>query len=254
MSRSVPFLHCLLVLLGWLALAPAQAAAPAPLERLQVHACRAVSSLLLFRGEGFQPGHASRVETDIAALDRALAEVPAASDDLRQKEQLLVAELRRGLAFGHREEDLPWRYPQELGKALRDTLGAARAPGEGPREELPVKVEYLAVQYLSRAYIGSFETAREHTDTYIGQDERQLVPAIDAELAQLQSRNDPMAARLQARWNYLKTALSDMNSQTTALVSASGRPFAPITVDRHARALSAQWLQDGSAELAAAPR
>ena len=28
MSRSVPFLHCLLVLLGWLALAPAQAATP----------------------------------------------------------------------------------------------------------------------------------------------------------------------------------------------------------------------------------
>ncbi|WP_263145907.1 hypothetical protein [Pseudomonas sp. RIT-PI-AD] len=246
--------HIPILLLGWLAALSATAAELTPLEHVQLQACRATSSLLLYRGEGFQEAHAARLQADIAALDQALDALAADGAELRQKEQTLVSQLRRGVSFGHKEDDMPWRYPQELGKALRDTLVAARAASHGPAgDELPVQVEYLAVQYLSRAYIGSFETAREQTDNYIGQDERQLVPAIDAEMAQRQARNDPLSAKLQTRWNYLRTAFSDMNSQTTALVSASGRPFAPTTVDRHARSLSTQWLSQG-AELATTRR
>jgi len=48
--------------------------------------------------------------------------------------------------------------------------------------------------------------------------------------------------KLQTRWTYLRTALADMNSQSNTLQSVSGRPFAPITVDRHTRAMTAQWM------------
>ncbi len=100
------------------------------------------------------------------------------------------------------------------------------------------------MQYLSRAYIGSFETAREQPDTYLGQDERQLVPAIDAEFATLQGQESKLAS-LKTRWDFLKVALEDMNSASNNFSTASGRPFAPITVDRHTRSLSDQWMALG---------
>src|SRR5690606_7418643 len=115
--------------------------------------------------------------------------------------------------------------------------------GTDIQAELPAKVEYLAVQYLSRAYVGSFETAREQPDTYLGQDERRLVPAIDAQINSLDSSTNPAAvAKLKTRWGSLKKALEDMNSGNNSFNTASGRPFAPIMVDLHARNLSNQWM------------
>lgn len=137
---------------------------------------------------------------------------------------------------------MPWGYPQALAKALREFLHAARQlPREG-QSELSAKIEYLAVQYLSRSYVGTFEIAREQPDTYLGQDERLLVPAVDQELAALDDRQDPRIGKLKTRWEYLKAALSDMNSKSNTLASVSGRPFAPTTVDRHSRALTTQWM------------
>lgn len=219
------------------------AAASTPLEQAQLFACRATSSLLLLRGEGFQAGHRKRFDTDLAALETALQSTPEPSSALREAHKELVTQLRNGVSFGHKEEDVPWRYPQALSKSLRDFLFAAysQAPSTGP-DQLAIQVEYLAVQYLYRSYMGSFETAREHSDQYLGQDERRLVPTIDAQMAQLDDKSDPVISKLKTRWGYLKNALADMNSQSSTLISTSGRPFAPITVDRHTRSFSSQWL------------
>ena len=220
----------------------AQAQAFNPLESMQVHANRATSSLLLYRGEGFQQAHLQRLEKDIQALNGAMAGFPNASPDLRAHHAELIAKLREGAAFGYEEDDMPWGWPLQLSKSLRDFLTSVRAQqGADAHAELPAKVEYLAVQYLSRAYIGSFETAREQPDTYLGQDERVLVPAIDQQLASLDGSN-PTIARLKTRWDFLRVALEDMNSGNNSFNTASGRPFAPITVDRHARSLSDQWM------------
>ncbi|MBS7691223.1 hypothetical protein I0E98_15310 [Pseudomonas lalucatii] len=232
------FITALAALASLSPLAFAEAASPQ--VQVQAYASRATSSLLLLRGEGFQHSHRQRLESDIQALAAALQGLPQASAALRASHLQLVAQLRRGVAFGP-GDDVPWGYPQELAKALREFLHAARQlPGAGGGE-LSAKVEYLAVQYLSRAYIGSFEIAREQPDTYLGQDERLLVPAVDQELAALAGQSDPALNKLRVRWEYL-AALSDMNSKSNTLQSVSGRPFAPITVDRHSRALTQQWM------------
>jgi hypothetical protein len=242
MTRKVLLYPLLSLLLGLAALAGA--AELPPLDQVQVHACRATSSLLLFRGEGFQENHAARLAADLKALDAAFAQVAQPGEALRQARDTLVTELERGVSFGHKEEDVPWRYPQELAKALRDFLIAART--QAGTEGLPAKVEYLNVQYLSRAYIGTFEIARENGHTYIGQDERGLLPDIDQQLAPLDDKADPAVAKLKTRWSFLKSALSDLNSQSSALISASGRPYAPMVVDRHARSMSGQLLALGA--------
>jgi len=212
-------------------------------ELLQVHACRATGSLLLLRGEGFQESYRERLKADLAALEQTFQSIQQPSAELSTAYQALVTQLNRGVSFGPKEEDLPWRYPQELSRALRDFLMAAHGLGQNdPQQELPAKIEYLAVQYLYRSYLGTFETAREQSNEYLGQDERTLVPSIDAQLNQLDGKINPVVGKLKTRWGYLRAALIDMNSQSNALASASGRPFAPTTVDRHARALSEQWM------------
>jgi hypothetical protein len=245
MVRKILFFQLLSLLISLAAsFAPVAADELPPLELVQVHACRATSSLLLFRGEGFQETHSARLAADLNALNAAFGRVAEPGEALAKARGTLVTQLERGVSFGHKEEDVPWRYPQELAKALRDFLIAART--QAGAESLPAKVEYLNVQYLSRSYIGTFEIARENADTYIGQDERGLLPDIDQQLAPLDDKTDPAVAKLKTRWSFLKSALSDLNSQSNSLVSASGRPYAPMVVDRHARSMSGQLLALGA--------
>lgn len=244
--RSKPLFHKFIVwIFGVLAgLSPvALAEASSPQEQVQVHASRATSSLMLLRGEGFQKNHQERLETDLQALDAALQSLSNPSGELSTRHQELVTLLRQGVSFGPNEDDVPWSYTQALSKGLREFLQAAREQPQNDGSELAAKVEYLAVQYLSRSYVGTFEIARELPDTYLGQDERLLVPSVDEELAALDEKANPDVAKLKVRWEYLKAALSDMNSKSNTLESVSGRPFAPITVDRHSRALTSQWMR-----------
>lgn len=132
---AVLCLYCLLLVL------PARAALDdqqRALQQLQVQACRAVGSLLLLRGEGFQEQHAAQLEKDLASLDRALAAAPEGVL-LRQDEKTLVARIREGAAYGPREEDLPWRYPQQLSRALRDFLNLVERQVPPPRQASPCR-------------------------------------------------------------------------------------------------------------------
>lgn len=212
-------------------------------EQIQIHASRATSSLMLLRGEGFQKTHQQRLDADLSALAGAMQSLAQDNNALSNAHQALVTQLRNGVSYGPGEENVPWRFPEDLSRALRDFLSAARAlPGAEGQSELAAKIEYLSVQYLSRSYLGTFEIAREQPGTYLGQDERLLLPAIDSELQALKHPSSPQVTKLQTRWSYLRAALADMNSQSNTLQSLSGRPFAPITVDRHTRALTTQWM------------
>jgi hypothetical protein len=244
MRSTTLFRPLLFVLIGMLgSLSPLTfAQAVTPQEQVQVQASRVTSSLMLLRGEGFQKKHQDALETDLQALAAAVQGLPQSSDALRSAHQELVVQIRRGVAFGPSEEDMPWRYPEDLSKALLGVLEETRTLSGPTDSELSAKLEYLSVQYLSRAYFGNFETAREQPDTYLGQDERKIVPSVDAQLAALDSKSDPQVGKLKTRWDYLKAALVDLNSQSSALQSASGRPFAPITVYRHTRSLTTQWM------------
>ncbi|WP_137886026.1 hypothetical protein [Pseudomonas sp. 2FE] len=245
MPRNSLFRLLFALTIGLLAgFTPAAFATPlTPQEQMQVYSCRATSSLLLYRGEGFQASYAQRVDNDLAALAAALQSSQPVSEELRKTHQELVTQIRRGVSFGPNEEDVPWSYQKELSKALRDFLLTTHGlASNSAQDELPVKVEYLSVQYLFRSYIGSFELARENSEQYLGQDERVLVPDIDTRLVALNDQDNPAIGKIKTRWSYLKVALNDMNSQSSALASASGRPFAPTTVDRHTRTLTEQLM------------
>jgi hypothetical protein len=216
------------------------AEAVSPQEQVQVQANRVTSSLMLLRGEGFQKKHLDALEVDLQALAAAVQSLPQSTDTMRGAHQELVIQIRRGVAFGPNEDDMPWRYYGELSKALLGVLEQARSLAPAGDSELAAKLEYLSVQYLSRSYLGNFEIAREQTDNYLGQDERKLVPQVEEELNAKQSNAE--VAKLKVRWAYLKAALNDLNSQSSALSSASGRPFAPITVHRHTRLFTDQWI------------
>jgi len=244
MRNTSFFRHVFLCLFGTLAcLAPlAFAEAISPQEQVQVQAGRATSSLMLLRGEGFQKKHLNTLEADLQALSGAVQSLPQGSDALRSAHQELVLQIRQGVAFGPDEADMPWRYPEALSKALLGVLQEARQLAPEGDSELAAKLEYLSVQYLSRAYLGNFEVPREQIDSYLGQDERKLVPSVDGELAALAAQADPDWRKVTVRWEYLKAALTDLNSQSNALQSASGRAFAPMTVYRHTRSLTQQWM------------
>lgn len=216
------------------------AEAVSPQEQVQIQANRVTSSLMLLRGEGFQKKHQDALEADLQALAAAVQSLPQSNDAMRSAHQELVIQIRRGVSFGPNEDDLPWRYYGELSKALLSVLEEARALAPAGDSELAAKLEYLAVQYLSRSYLGNFEIAREQTDNYLGQDERLLVPQVEEELNAREGSGE--LAKLKVRWAYLKAALNDLNSQSSALASASGRPFAPITVHRHTRLFTDQWI------------
>ncbi|WP_339515317.1 hypothetical protein [Pseudomonas sp. RL_15y_Pfl2_60] len=254
MRSKLMITHAFIFLIALAASFPAStsAAALSPAELAQVYACRATSSLLLLRGEGFQKTHQQRLEADLQALNGAMQAISQPSDGLLATRQALVTQLRNGVSYGPNEDNVPWRYPEELSKALREFLHEARQMPQGSDNELPAEVEYLAVQYLSRAYMGTFEIAREQPDTYLGQDERLLLPKIDQQLNAAGLTDDPALGRLTARWEYLKSALADMNSKSNTLQSVSGRPFAPITVDRHSRTLTQNWIEREQASPAVA--
>lgn len=214
-----------------------------PFELMQIHASRAVGSLVLYRGEGLQSAHAQRLEEDLAALSAAFQASRETSPELQSNLQKLVQQLRLGLTFGPAEEDVPWRYATELSESLRDfLLTANQLANSTPESILPVQIEYLSMQYLYRSYMGSFETARDQPELYIGQDERRLVPAIDEVLARMDD-SQPGVVKLKTRWSYLRSALGDMNSQSNTLETVSGRPFAPLTVSRHSRTLTNNWVK-----------
>ncbi len=99
---AVLCLYCLLLALPARATLDDQQRA---LQQLQVQACRAVGSLLLLRGEGFQEQHAAQLEKDLASLDRALAAAPRVL--LRQGEKTLVARIREGAAYGPAKRTCP---------------------------------------------------------------------------------------------------------------------------------------------------
>ncbi|MEE9102909.1 hypothetical protein VXJ36_22115 [Pseudomonas nitroreducens] len=240
----------LLCCFGLLALT-AQANLPSDelqLQTLQVYTCRSINSLLLLRGEGFQEEHAAQLEKDLATLDQAVKTYPKSDEALKKAHAAFVTQIRNGVSYGPKEEDLPWRYNQELSRAVRDLLSqierfvpASADANQIPLWQLPVRVEFLATQYLGRAYLSGLELAREQSQEYLGQDERVLVPLLSQRIEQLPDSD--ATKKLRTRWEYLSKALQDMNSRSNTVVSASGRPWAPIIVERNARAVSGQLMQ-----------
>lgn len=236
--------RCALLCLTLLAV-PAHSA-DSPYDLFQAEACQAVNSLLLYRGEGLQEKYSQRLREDLQQLANQMAALPASTPALAQKHAELDRQLRLGLTFGPNEDDMPWSYPEDLSAALRDVLLASvDASGGEAVTGLSSRIEYLTVQYLYRAYFGLFEILRERPDMYMGQNEQVLISSIEASLTDKTKNPELQDSKAQGRWKFLKVALSDMNTNDGGVMvgTRSGRAYAPLVVDRHARALTARIAQ-----------
>ena len=204
------------------------------LREAQIWACRAVSSLLLVRGEGHQQQHVDRMNQDFVNTSSQLQQAGKMDDPtIRESFDTLREVLNQGVEAGPNEEDLPWRYPQWLSQALSQFLLAIEEnlSDEAKGMEL-VALEFLTVQYLSKSYIGTYELPREHNDQFIGQDEVILVPVIDKYMA-----SESLSNKDVARWQFIRKALADLNSRSSTWASVSGKPFVPLMVDYYVRTL-----------------
>ena len=204
------------------------------LREAQVWACRAVSSLLLVRGEGHQQQHIERMNQDLVNASSQLQQAGKLDKpEIRQSFDALRDVLNQGIEAGPGEESLPWRYPQWLSQSLSAFLLETESDLSGDEEGMELgALEFLTVQYLSKSYIGTYELPREHKDRYIGQDEIVLVPIIDEYMG-----SETLSNKDQARWQFIRKALADLNSRSSTWASVSGKPFVPLMVDYYVRSL-----------------
>lgn len=224
----------LLLLIAFVVLFPRMAWSEAPIRDAQIWANRAVSSLLLVRGEGYQQAHIERMHQDLANASSQLQQAGKMSDPaIRHSFDALRDVLNQGVDAGPDEESLPWRYPQWLSQALSAFLLATETSlSDNPDGVERVALEFLTVQYLSKSYIGTYELPREHQDRFIGQDEVVLVPVIDEYM-----NSESLSNKDLARWQFIRKALTDLNSRSSTWASVSGKPFVPLMVDYYVRSL-----------------
>lgn len=221
-------------------------------DSAEVTAIRATSSLLLWRGEGFQAEHLLRLEGDMANLKQLMG--PGVASDPGVE---LLRQLEIGVSLCQGRNCMSSNYPNELAHALRAFLIERQSKKKTSKtEQAATSLEYLALQYISRSYIDpfvidanlfqarafspgySYADGKPDSAGYVASDERQLLPEIDGVVSQLVASSDNSNA---ARWEYLRAALSDMNSGGLVDMTSSGRAFAPLMVDRYTRRLTS-WL------------
>lgn len=230
---------------------PLQAQGNVQLELLQLNACRSVGSFLSLRGEGLQPEHLQVLLRDTEQLQASFAAIdPAQHESLRQPYARLLASLEEGLSYGPSEDDLPWRYPEQLSRALVDLLRAADGLDEGSHGGplmSAIKLELLGAQYAAQAYLGYFEATPGADGSYLSLGEQQLLVELDTAMAvalpQLAQSSPDQGRRAQADWRYLRMALDDFDRAGRARLGRSGRPLAPLMVGRHTRGMSERLVQ-----------
>ena len=207
-----------------------------PLQNMQIHANRATSSLLLYRGEGFRSTPAA-LEDDLRALNAADAGTQP-HQRITRKPSGTAGPASRRCELRHRRDDMPWGFPLQMSKALRDFLTAVRQQGADSEPNCRPRSNTLPCNTSAAPISAPSKSPR--TAGYLPRRDERHGAAIDAQLAELDGKRarcwpqDPLG--------FLRVALQDMNSASNNLTTASGRPFAPIMVDRHTRSLSDQWM------------
>ncbi|WP_430461532.1 hypothetical protein ACQUQU_01780 [Thalassolituus sp. LLYu03] len=188
-----------------------------------VSVCLMVSDVILFRGEQFNGEYLSRFrdEEHRTRTNVGHSELSRHTNDLLNY-LTLVVDMKH-------DELFPWKMTSEVSARITPIL---LLMPEMPVTDADIArlIAYLNMQYVFRAYVGTYELPRELNMSYLSWDETDLVPVIDKYL----TSGDE--ARY-ARWNFLKKSFLDMNSANATLVTVSGRPYAPVVVDFHSRAL-----------------
>ena len=102
---------------------------------------------------------------------------------------------------------MPWGFPLQMSKALRDFLTAVRA-SRAPTASRTAGQGRIPCRAIPQPRLYRLLRDRPRTAGYLPRpDERHLVPAIDAQLAELDGKRDPLLAKLKTRWDFLRVAL-----------------------------------------------
>jgi hypothetical protein len=224
----------------------AQAALDASLQQVQnaqVLLLRASTDLFIHRGEGRHAEQAALTEASLDRLRENLKNLeawplpPAARELLARLQPRLTAfeiKVRETLLYAPSEPDLPWEFNFEYSKLQRElledltTLGQLLlqaqvqplSDGEFQLLDLPAKVQYLAMRYTARAYVGDIETLADQQRHYFNQDIDVLAKRVQAELDALaghpgDAEQQRRLHQVQLRWKFIYGRLLDYNEDMT---------------------------------------
>ncbi|MFC5695473.1 hypothetical protein ACFPU0_07845 [Pseudomonas sp. GCM10022186] len=159
-------------------------------------------------------------------LEDLRATLPQLDNKLQPPMQRLIRSMDKLLATLHGQSPLSPQDHDEFNIALLDMLTLVK-PGssayETPLTDLPERLDFALVLYVSWAEIGSLRPAREQSDSYLGLDIPYLAESIERDLLRDDwvSLNDEHQRRIledaQARWRYIAKLLLKVNTDPAPL-------------------------------------
>lgn len=167
----------------------------------------------------------------------------------------------------HSEQPLSQQQHEAFNNALLDTLALLRPPPQAPNTplaDLPERLDYALLLYVSWAQIGSLRPAREEPDSYLGWDVPELAASIERDMLRDDwlPRDDPEQLNLlkdaRTRWLYIARLLHratadpaplsvskqiELIRQSLLQLRREGSHRAPQSTDLKAFSRGAGWHQ-----------
>lgn len=189
---------------------PVSAHAAPPPELLHHWVCEAaVEAMLQSEPVGF------------AALQKSLPELTT------QQRRAVDAVLAVLPSMREREPALSAQALEALSATLTSSLAALQHLPDTqvkrlPLSNLPERLDFALLLYVSHSQIGMLRPARERTGSYLGEDLMQLASEIDRDIAlnllpdDASSEQGQALADVRQRWSYISKQLLDYRRQATA--------------------------------------
>ena len=138
-------------------------------------------------------GNPAELERRIGALSGS-AEYPGS--DVHAAFKITLADLMQSAARG---QDLPWETPRDFSRITRDIVSNI----EYKQADTQLLLEFIALQYLAKSYLGIYELAPEQERSVISKNELQLIEVIEQRLAL------SVGSKQKSTLAYVKKAIAD---------------------------------------------
>lgn len=208
-------LYAVAVTLAWVSLL----VSPPSWSASRLEAVQLANDVLIHANEGI--GDPRVIERRLLALDGGSASgatEAAAYTDLHGALQNLLQAAETGT-------ELSWEMPGIFAKAIREILAAEQANDT----ESALILEFISLQYLSRAYLGYFELAPEHEQALVAKNEIELATLVEPRL------HLATGSRQRSTWLFVRRALDGQAKDSKVSITQRS---APLVVYRGIRQLA----------------